>query len=83
MDGAVGSGTVYGGSANHEMEHVTTAFPIGNAVENSGSLTGHILAQGRCVVLLVSLSILVAVGLSVALLAGDAFSSVFDGLLGG
>jgi hypothetical protein len=70
------------------------ALPAGNPVENSGSLTGHILAQGwsdtptpaastaRVVmVLLIGLGILVAVGLLVVFAAGDAFSSLFDGLL--
>ena len=84
-------GTVYGGPSGH----LTVALPSGNpAVENSGSLTGHILAQGWSdspttpastakvvVVLLVGLGILVAVGLLVVLVAGDAFSSLFDGLL--
>jgi hypothetical protein len=63
-------------------------------VENSGSLTGHILAQGWSdapvppasttkvvAVLLVGLGILVAVGLLVVFAVGDAFSSLFDGLL--
>jgi hypothetical protein len=83
-------GTVYGGPEGH----VTVSMPS-NQVENSGSLTGHILAQGWTdtpsqktntgrvvIVLLVGLSILVAVGLLVVLLVGDAFSSLFDGLLG-
>ncbi|GAB3965209.1 hypothetical protein GCM10027615_09590 [Plantactinospora veratri] len=82
-------GTVYGGPEGH----VTVSMPT-NQVENSGSLTGHILAQGwtdtpaqktnttRVVlVLLIGLGILVAVGLLVVLLVGDAFSSLFDGLL--
>ncbi|AVT31163.1 hypothetical protein [Plantactinospora sp. BB1] len=82
-------GTVYGGPEGH----VTVSMPT-NQVENSGSLTGHILAQGwtdtpaqktnttRVVlVLMIGLGILVAVGLLVVLLVGDAFSSLFDGLL--
>ncbi|MBF9128506.1 hypothetical protein I0C86_05815 [Plantactinospora sp. S1510] len=64
-------------------------------MENSGSLTGHILAQGWTdtpsqktntgrvvIVLLIGLGILVAVGLLVVLLFGDAFSNLFDGLAG-
>lgn len=82
-------GTLYGGPEGH----VTVSMPT-NQVENSGSLTGHILAQGWTdtpaqksntakvvLVLLVGLGILVAVGLLVVLLAGDVFSSLFDGLL--
>ena len=80
---------MYGGPGSH----LTVALPA-NSVENSGSLTGHILAQGWSdtptptastakvvMVLLIGLGILVAVGLLVVLLAGDAFSSLFDGLL--
>ncbi|MEO3928327.1 hypothetical protein ABGB07_31310 [Micromonosporaceae bacterium B7E4] len=82
-------GTVYGGPEGH----VTVSMPT-NQLENSGSLTGHILAQGWTdtptqktntgkvvLVLLIGLGILLAVGLMVVLLAGDAFSSLFDGLL--
>ncbi|MDG4790584.1 hypothetical protein O7626_32515 [Micromonospora sp. WMMD1102] len=84
-------GTVYGGPEGH----VTVSMPV-NAVENSGSLTGHILAQGWTdtpaqktdnakvvLVLLVGLGILVAIGLLVVLMLGDAFNNLFDGLLSG
>ncbi|TDB69497.1 hypothetical protein E1165_28395 [Micromonospora sp. KC723] len=68
------------------------AFPAGNPLENSGSLTGHILAQGWAdnptveksrttrvvVVLATSLVLLVAMSVLVVLLAGDAM----DGLVG-
>ncbi|MEQ4304830.1 hypothetical protein ABNF97_26195 [Plantactinospora sp. B6F1] len=83
------AGTVYGGPEGH----VTVSMPT-NQVENSGSLTGHILAQGWTdtpaqrtdtgkvvLVLLIGLGILVVIGLLVVLLAGDAFNNLFDGLL--
>ncbi|WP_329017749.1 hypothetical protein OG271_13300 [Micromonospora rifamycinica] len=70
--------------------HATVAFPA-NPVENSGSLTGHILAQGWSdttparprttrvvVVLAASLGLLVAISVLVVLLADD----VMDGLVG-
>ncbi|KXK62908.1 hypothetical protein AWW66_05785 [Micromonospora rosaria] len=73
----------------------TVAFPVGNPVENSGSLTGHILSQGWSdppnqrsrntrvvVVLTVSLALLVGVSVLVFLLASDLMSGLFDGLLG-
>jgi hypothetical protein len=67
------------------------AFPMrGDPVENSGSLTGHILAQGwadtptpkdstakMVVALLVGLGILVAVGLIVVFVAGNSLSKLF------
>ncbi|MEO3748494.1 hypothetical protein [Plantactinospora sp. B5E13] len=93
-DGARGQqpgGTVYGGAAG------TSTSAMRDQVENSGSLTGHILAQGWAdtptqqsnnnkkvvLVLLVGLAFLVAVGLLVVLLVGDSFNSLFGGLLGG
>ncbi|GAA3760831.1 hypothetical protein GCM10022225_53020 [Plantactinospora mayteni] len=82
-------GTVYGGPEGH----LTVSMPS-NQLENSGSLTGHILAQGWTdtptqktntgkvvLVLLIGLGILVAVGVLVVFLVGDVFSSLFDGLL--
>ncbi|MGX4657299.1 hypothetical protein ACWCHM_26785 [Micromonospora sp. SCSIO 07396] len=72
--------------------HATVAFPAANPVENSGSLTGHILAQGWSdtpaprsrttrvvIVLAASLGLLVAISVLVVLLAND----VMDGLVGG
>ncbi|WP_433230678.1 hypothetical protein ACQP2H_01875 [Micromonospora sp. CA-248260] len=71
--------------------HSTIAFPAANPVENSGSLTGHILAQGWSdtpaprsrttrvvIVLAASLGLLVAISVLVVLLAND----VMDGLVG-
>lgn len=70
-------------------------MPTENTSEISGSLTGHILAQGwddaptpksrttkMVVMLLIGLGIVVTVGLLAATLAGDAVSSIFDGVLG-
>lgn len=73
------------------------AMPGGSPVEQTGSLTGHILSQGRSeeptnsrgntakvvVVLVIGLSILITVGLIVVLGAGDIFGSLFDGLISG
>ncbi|MER7164622.1 hypothetical protein ABT336_00895 [Micromonospora sp. NPDC000207] len=70
------------------------SFPSGNpAVENSGSLTGHILAQGWAepanqkssntrvvIVLAVALTLLVAISVLVVLLAGDLMDGLFGGL---
>ncbi|WP_305073312.1 hypothetical protein [Micromonospora okii] len=70
----------------------TVALPAGNPLDNSGSLTGHILAQGWAdspthrssttkvvIVLAASLGLLVAISVLVVLLAGD----TVDGLVGG
>lgn len=87
------AGTVYGGPPGQ----VTAALPTAaDAVENSGSLTGHILAQGwpdtipakshttRVVaVLVVGLGIVVAVGLLMVFAIGDVFGALFEGLLNG
>jgi len=72
------------------------AAPFEPSVENSGSLTGHILAQGWAdtstegnsttrvaVVLMVGVGILVAVGLLVVMAVGDLFNGVFGGLIDG
>lgn len=67
------------------------------AVENSGSLTGHILAQGWAdtpdredrgttkvvLVMAIGLGVVVVLGVLIALVVGNAFNSIFDGLLGG
>ncbi len=74
----------------------TVAFPV-NPVENSGSLTGHILAQGRTeasneqrssntrvlVALAASLALLVAIGLVVVLIANSALDGAFESLSSG
>ncbi|GAA2705067.1 hypothetical protein [Micromonospora olivasterospora] len=72
----------------------TVALPPGGSLETSGSLTGHILAQGWSdsptprsstrkvvIVLVASLAVLVAIGLLVVLLAGDAMNGLMGGLL--
>lgn len=87
-------GTVYG--AGPGAGRMTMALPPGHPLENSGSLTGHILAQGWAdaptsnsntakvvLAMLVGLGILIAVGLVIVLAAGDAFKSLFGGLLNG
>jgi hypothetical protein len=75
---------------------MTMAFPPGNPVETSGSLTGHILAQGTVdgptprsnttkvlVVGAVLLAVLVLIGLAAATVAGDAVTELFNGILDG
>lgn len=86
------AGTVYGGPTGH----LTVALPTANPVENSGSLTGHILAQGwtdtpttksnttRVVAVLVAgLGLLIAIGLLMVFAAGDVIGVLFDGMLKG
>jgi hypothetical protein len=71
---------------------MTTALPPG--LETSGSLTGHILAQGEVdaprtkwrtgtvvLILFVVLLVLVAAGWAVAIVAGDAVTDFFNGLI--
>lgn len=74
----------------------TVAFPT-NSLETSGSLTGHILAQGWTetpaeerssnarvvVVLAASLGLLVAISVLVVLLANDAMDGLVGNLLSG
>ncbi|WP_050563700.1 superantigen-like protein SSL4 [Salinispora pacifica] len=74
----------------------TVAFPV-NPVENSGSLTGHILAQGRTEIsneqrpsntrvlaaLAASLALLVAIGVVVVLIANNALDGAFENLSSG
>jgi len=73
---------------------MTMAVGGGGPLENSGSLTGHILSQGRSdeptpkantakvfLVMALVLGILVAVGALVVLVTGDTFSSLFDSFL--
>ncbi|WP_442933353.1 hypothetical protein [Micromonospora psammae] len=81
--------TAYGGTDG--PGYSTVSFPAGNPLENSGSLTGHILAQGWAdtptqrsnttrvvLVLAASLGLLVAISVLVVLVANDAM----DGLVG-
>ncbi|MFJ6196624.1 hypothetical protein [Micromonospora sp. NPDC092111] len=80
----------YGGGTDGPG-HSTISLPTANPIENSGSLTGHILAQGWSdtpttrsrtgrvvIVLAASLGLLVAISVLVVLLAND----VLDGLVG-
>ncbi|NYT96808.1 hypothetical protein [Salinispora sp. H7-4] len=74
----------------------TVVFPV-NPVENSGSLTGHILAQGRTeisneqrssntrvlVALAASLALLVTIGVVVVLIANNALDGAFQNLSSG
>ncbi|HEX8627409.1 MAG TPA: hypothetical protein VF755_04485 [Catenuloplanes sp.] len=85
-------GTLYGGG--HGAGDLTTAMPPHSSLENSGSLTGHILAQGwsdtptsngtntRVVLILIAvIVVMVALGLAGVLAAGESLNSLFDGLL--
>jgi hypothetical protein len=83
---------VYGGVGGYP--EMTMPVPL-SSLENSGSLTGHILAQGwndtphterrsgTRVVIVMILVLLGLIGLSVLFLftAGDAFTRMFTGLL--
>ncbi|TWJ24584.1 hypothetical protein JD76_04736 [Micromonospora endolithica] len=91
FDGGPDLGTLYGGTEGPGF--ATVALPTNPAMENSGSLTGHILAQGWAaspaeersstarvvIVLTAALALLMAISVLVVLLAGD----VLDGLVGG
>jgi hypothetical protein len=86
-------GTVYGGLADYAPVDMTMPVMV-NPVENSGSLTGHILAQGWRdgadtqrrsnvkVAVAMLLVLLVLVGVSVLFLftVGDAFSDMIGGV---
>jgi hypothetical protein len=88
-----GQGTVYGGLADYAPADMTMPVNV-NPVENSGSLTGHILAQGWRdgpdnqrrsnvkVVVAMLIVLLVLVGVSVLFLftVGDAFSDMIGGV---
>ncbi|MFG1867586.1 hypothetical protein [Micromonospora arborensis] len=87
------AGTVYGSGEGPGF--TTIAIPA-NAVENSGSLTGHILAQGWSdtpaersgnarvmIVLAAALGLLVAISVMVVLLAGDALDGLVGSVLNG
>jgi hypothetical protein len=88
-----GQGTVYGGLADYAPADMTMPVNI-NPMENSGSLTGHILAQGWRdgpdnqrrsnvkVVVAMLIVLLVLVGVSVLFLftVGDAFSDMIGGV---
>ncbi|WP_406074272.1 hypothetical protein [Micromonospora sp. NBC_01638] len=87
------AGTVYGSG---EGPGFTTIAMPANAVENSGSLTGHILAQGWAdtpaersgntrvmIVLAAALGLLVAISVLVVVLAGDALDGLVGSVLNG
>ncbi|MEU7762857.1 hypothetical protein AB0B08_28245, partial [Micromonospora aurantiaca] len=85
--------TAYGGTDGPGF--ATVSFPQGNPLENSGSLTGHILAQGWSeegpaarggntkvfIVLAVALTMLIAISLLVVFLANDALSGLTGTML--
>ncbi|RKN58822.1 hypothetical protein D7193_09960 [Micromonospora costi] len=85
------AGTVYGGGEGAGF--TTVALP--SAVETSGSLTGHILAQGWAetpaaersrtarvvIVLAAALGLLVLISVLLVLLAGDAVSGLINNVL--
>lgn len=87
-------GTVYEGGQT-EVGHQTTALPWRRDLENTGSLTGHILAQGWpddtpgshgttarvAFALLIGLGVLVTVGLLVLAGVGGVFGAMIGGLL--
>jgi len=86
-------GTVYGGLADYAPADMTMPVTI-NPMENSGSLTGHILAQGWrdgadtqrrsnvkvAVAMLVVLLVLVGVSVLFLFTVGDAFSDMIGGV---
>ncbi|WP_236648480.1 hypothetical protein, partial [Micromonospora sicca] len=88
LAGTAYGGTTYGGTEGPGF--ATVALPQGNPLENSGSLTGHILAQGWAedapttrssntkvvIVLAASLGLLIAISLLVVFLANDALSGM-------
>jgi hypothetical protein len=87
-------GTVYGASG---FDAIDMTMPVStNPVDNSGSLTGHILAQGWhdeivdrrrsnlkvVIAMLVVLGLMVTASLVFLLTAGDAFGNMVKGLFG-
>jgi hypothetical protein len=89
-------GGTYGGLADYAPGDMTMPISM-NAVENSGSLTGHILAQGWrdvpevqrrsnvkvVVAMLLVLGFLVGVSLLFVFTVGDAFSNMIGGVFSG
>lgn len=90
-------GTLYGGLEQTGIGRRTMSLPFRRDLENTGSLTGHILAQGRAdempqshstmarvvLGLLIGLGILVAIGLLVVAGVGGVFGTLMGGLLAG
>lgn len=93
-DGGPDLGTIYGGGTDGPG-FATVSFPTNNPLENSGSLTGHILAQGWTetpteerssttkvvIVLAASLGLLVAISVLVVLLSTDTVGGLVGGVL--
>jgi hypothetical protein len=91
-----GQGTVYGGFGQQSPIDMTMPVSM-NPVENSGSLTGHILAQGWdhgpdtnrrsntkvAIAMLLVLVVLVGVSLLFLLTFGSAFTDWITGIFGG
>jgi hypothetical protein len=91
-----GRGTVYGGPVAHSPIDMTMPVSM-NALENSGSLTGHILAQGWdqgadtgrrsnvkvAIAMLVVVLFLVGISLLFLATAGSAFSDWIHGIVKG
>jgi hypothetical protein len=89
----VAPGTVYG-TGGYDVIDMTVPVSTNAAVENSGSLTGHILAQGWhdeivdrrksnmkvAIAMLVVLGLLVTVSLVFLLTAGSAFTDMISGM---
>jgi hypothetical protein len=84
------AGSVYG----EEPDQATPAGQLAAALEQSGSLTGHILAQGHrdgptpassttrvILIMILVMGILVVAGIAAATLAGDTVSEIFDNLI--
>jgi hypothetical protein len=90
-----GEGTVYGGAGNQSPIDMTMPVSM-NPVENSGSLTGHILAQGWDfgadtgrrsnvkvgIAMLVVLLVLIGISVLFLFTAGEAFTDMLNGVLG-
>jgi hypothetical protein len=86
-------GTVYGGPGPQSPIDMTMPVTM-NSIDNSGSLTGHILAQGWDhgadtgrrsnvkvgIAMLVVLLVLVGISLLFLLTAGNAFSDMLHGV---
>ncbi|WP_433116974.1 hypothetical protein [Micromonospora sp. CA-246542] len=92
--GADQAGTVY--ASGDGPGFTTIALPANAAVENSGSLTGHILAQGWSdtpaersrntrvvIVLIAALGLLIGISVLVVLLANNALDGLMGGMLNG
>lgn len=91
-------GTLYGGPEETEVGHHTMSLPRARrGLESTGSLTGHILAQGLpeesatepgttarvVLVLLIGLGVLITVGLLVIVGFGGVLGTLMGGLLAG